>query len=221
MNNQCRKKDQIPNFIPILKKNNISVFGIFSIDSMTHHSSPTSNTQAGFSHHIEFIDNYLELLAQYESKIPDIIRFVNYFDSSKKEGYFEGQNDEDFIFNKILDWDNSCSLKMFEKIGEKELRTMLYGCFEHCIHRMKQVNFHKKIIKAAQNGQIMTIIYLLQHGVDINREVSPGTAPLLKAASEGYFCIVELLISHGAEINSKDMAIFIVYMEKLPFIWLH
>ncbi|MGD1085643.1 MAG: ankyrin repeat domain-containing protein [Verrucomicrobiota bacterium] len=57
--------------------------------------------------------------------------------------------------------------------------------------------------RAANLGQLRVAAFLLDHGVDVDADVS-GDTPLYDAAQNGQKTMVELLLSRGADVNARD-----------------
>jgi len=59
------------------------------------------------------------------------------------------------------------------------------------------------LVKAAAQGQLMVVQYLLKSGADVNLE-SHATTALCEAAGRGHLAIVELLLKHGTAVDAQD-----------------
>jgi len=88
-------------------------------------------------------------------------------------------------------YDLACSQQEYERIGKWK---SIIG-----------PDFEKNIFKAAEDGKLSSIIFLLANGYCVNskdKDNSNQTA-LHKAAQNGFLIIVEYLVNHKADINAK------------------
>jgi len=60
------------------------------------------------------------------------------------------------------------------------------------------------LCEAIQNEQKQTVLFLLQHGADVDAKDKREFTPLHYAAEKGYAEIAELLIEKGANVNATD-----------------
>jgi ankyrin repeat protein len=59
------------------------------------------------------------------------------------------------------------------------------------------------LIRAADNGQLEIVKFLVERGVDVDATTVDGVTPLMYASQNGYTEIMEYLISKGADVNAK------------------
>jgi len=64
---------------------------------------------------------------------------------------------------------------------------------------------------ACINGNETIVKYLVQKGVDVNKENGRGETPLFLACEKGNEQIVKYLVEHGANIN-KENVIFLLFL---------
>jgi len=60
------------------------------------------------------------------------------------------------------------------------------------------------LYRAAENGHVGVVEYLLDHGADLSRVDKNGWTALHKSAGNGHTPVVELLVSRGADVNKAD-----------------
>ena len=60
------------------------------------------------------------------------------------------------------------------------------------------------LLKAILENHLPLAKLILEHGVNINEDVTMGITPLHIAASKGSLEMLKLLLSHGADINAMD-----------------
>jgi hypothetical protein len=58
------------------------------------------------------------------------------------------------------------------------------------------------LIRAADNGQLEIVKFLVEKGVDVDAATVEGVTPLMYASQNGYTEIMEYLIGHGADVNA-------------------
>ncbi len=58
------------------------------------------------------------------------------------------------------------------------------------------------LIRAADNGQLEIVKFLIERGVDVDATTVDGVTPLMYASQNGYTEIMEYLISKGADVNA-------------------
>jgi ankyrin repeat protein len=68
------------------------------------------------------------------------------------------------------------------------------------------------LIRAADNGQLEIVIFLVERGVDVDATTLDGITPLMYASQNGDTEIIEYLISKGADVNATP------YNEVTPLI---
>ena len=56
---------------------------------------------------------------------------------------------------------------------------------------------------ACYKRHLNVVVYLIEHGGNVNERTEDGWTPLLLAAQEGHLSIVECLVEHGAIVNAK------------------
>jgi len=65
-------------------------------------------------------------------------------------------------------------------------------------------NIVKRLIQAAEEGDIAKITTLLTQGADVNARSEIGWTALIAAAEEGHTEIVEMLLTKGADVNAES-----------------
>jgi len=77
----------------------------------------------------------------------------------------------------------------------------------------KDHDFEEDVFKAASNGKLSSIIYILANGTNINIEFPneeydgmrmKNSTPMFFSARYGHLKVVEYLIDHGANVNAKN-----------------
>ncbi len=58
------------------------------------------------------------------------------------------------------------------------------------------------LIRAADNGQLEIVKFLVERGVDVDARTVDGVTPLMYASQNGYLEIMEYLIRKGADVNA-------------------
>lgn len=58
--------------------------------------------------------------------------------------------------------------------------------------------------RAARNGQLLVVRFLLENNADVNVRDSQGSTPLGVAVNSGNKSMVELLLEHGADVGAQD-----------------
>jgi ankyrin repeat protein len=58
--------------------------------------------------------------------------------------------------------------------------------------------------KAAENGCLQVVEFLIEKGAPVNAINEEGETPIFEAAEKGYADVVRALISHGAEVNIRE-----------------
>lgn len=61
------------------------------------------------------------------------------------------------------------------------------------------------LMTAADRGDLDSVAFYIENGVDVNTTTDEGVSPLMYAASNGYFEIAEILVENGAEIDLIPM----------------
>ena len=82
----------------------------------------------------------------------------------------------------------------------------VYPKWEPVIVNCKQLTARAKKIplwRAAENGHLKTVEFLIGQGADVNSARQERTA-LMRAANEGHYDIARLLINCGADVDAKD-----------------
>jgi len=70
---------------------------------------------------------------------------------------------------------------------------LVHQCFEYT----------NGLFKTCRNGHIAIVKYLIEHGVDVNKENNNDESPLYFAFMERQEDIVKYLVEQGANINKK------------------
>jgi ankyrin repeat protein len=60
-----------------------------------------------------------------------------------------------------------------------------------------------KLFRAAHEGQIDVVEFLLMKGEDVNAKTKNGRTALILAVAKGHPEIVGMLLTHGADVNAK------------------
>jgi ankyrin repeat protein len=63
---------------------------------------------------------------------------------------------------------------------------------------------HSPLSVAALRGHLDVVLYLAEHGADVNRAVSNESTPLTIAAENGHVDVVKCLVEHGADVNHQE-----------------
>lgn len=66
------------------------------------------------------------------------------------------------------------------------------------------LSFHNRLVDAADNGNLQTVVDTLREGENVDIQGDFGATALMRAAYKGHTHIVELLLSIGADVNIKD-----------------
>ena len=104
----------------------------------------------------------------------------------------------DSIKNIHLDLD---LIKKILKLNQKSLFPLIYNnTFD--VHQ-KDSQDDSILIYAIENGDESMIKYLIDCGVDVNKEGRKYSTPLVSAIFKNNISIVKYLIAHGADINAK------------------
>jgi ankyrin repeat protein len=71
-----------------------------------------------------------------------------------------------------------------------------------------QKKLDKKLVKAAEKGDVLEVIRLLDAGANVNAQSSFRNPPLFAAAyagdSDGHLQVIEVLIARGADVNARN-----------------
>ncbi|UFS71463.1 ankyrin repeat domain-containing protein [Geomonas sp. RF6] len=63
---------------------------------------------------------------------------------------------------------------------------------------------HAPLVQAVQNGDLVMVRMLMEHGKSANIRDRYGNTPLMEAARTGRADMVKLLIGNGADVNARD-----------------
>lgn len=69
------------------------------------------------------------------------------------------------------------------------------------------------LLESSENGDLDTVVAVIENGVDVNIVDGRGMTPLLWASLRGHLEIVEYLLDHGADIKKTNTAEWTALME--------
>ncbi|XP_074649416.1 uncharacterized protein LOC141904685 [Tubulanus polymorphus] len=95
--------------------------------------------------------------------------------------------------------------------GDLSALRKLIESFGECLDERNRFG-HTPLHKAAMNGQLACVIYLVEGGADVNSTDISGCTPLHHAAGNGYVAICKYLLEIGnANMNTKSNKGFSVF----------
>jgi ankyrin repeat protein len=71
--------------------------------------------------------------------------------------------------------------------------------------KIPKEELNKALLKAAEQGNITTVIKLLSQGANINCKDDNGNTPLMHASMYDYLAMAQLLLERGADSNCTNM----------------
>jgi uncharacterized protein len=101
-----------------------------------------------------------------------------------------------------MDYDYFYDSKLHDAADEGDLATVQAMFEAEPRHKVAETPFGSWLDVAAQKGQLLIVVWLLEIGLDVNRQEHNGSFPICSAALSGNPSVVRYLLEKGAVIRT-------------------